>query len=63
MMITARVALERDNDVPNELLDTIGNLLSTLRTNPAHFGAIRIAPSRRMVSPLSIGLATMDSTI
>src|SRR5699024_8490373 len=27
-----------------------------------HFGAMRIAPSRRIVSPLSIGLATIDST-
>src|SRR5699024_11466517 len=27
-----------------------------------HLGAVRIAPSRRLVSPLSIGFATIDST-
>ena len=29
---------------------------------PAYFGAIRIAPSRRIVSPFSIGLATIAAT-
>lgn len=63
MMITARIALERDYDIPNEALNAIRNLLSTLWADPGHFGAMRIAPSRRMVSPFSIGLATMDSII
>src|SRR6478736_5733477 len=54
--------LIRNEHVANKTFDALGDLPRPNRSDAAHFGAIRMAPSRRITSPLSIGLMTIDST-
>jgi hypothetical protein len=62
-MVPARIALISGNDLAHETLDAFGDLPRLCFADATHFGAIRIAPSRRMTSPFSMGLLMIDSTM
>ena len=67
MRALARVLLERGDNVAHEGFDFVGKVQRAVADaaafqQRAHFGAMRMAPSRRMTSPFSMMLSTMDST-
>ncbi len=63
MMVAARILFIGGDDIANEGFHLRCDHSGALRADAAHLGAIRIAPSRRMTSPFSMGLAMICSTI